>query len=265
MFKKKARAALILSLIVSTLPVMAQNVASVNGVQIPDAQFDQLLSVAVARGQKDTPELRNALREELINREIIAQAAVRDGLDKTPEAKFQWAQIRENFLVELYLIDYSKKNPISDADVKAQYDREVAQLKALDANQEYNVSIIIVATAAEADAVIAQLKKGASFEKLAREKSIDPSKSQGGLVGWVLPSQINPEIGAEIKKLGKGAYAKTPIQTQAGWNIVKVDDKRAFKVPSFDGVKDRVRQSLVQQQRAALLNQLRQDAKIKQN
>lgn len=265
MLKKKLQAALILLSMVSPLPVMAQNVASVNGIQIPDAQFDQLLSVAVARGQKDTPELRNVLREELINREIIAQAAVRDGLDKTPEAKVQWTQIRENFLVELYLIDYSKKNPISDADVKAQYDKEIAQLKALDANQQYNLSIIIVPTAAEADAVLAQLKKGASFEKMAREKSIDTSKTQGGLVGWVLPSQINPEIGAAIKKLGKGAYTTTPIQTQAGWNIVKVDDKRPFKVPSFDEVKDRVRQSLLQQQRAALLNQLRQDAKIKQN
>ena len=248
---------------VSPLPVMAQNVASVNGVQIPDAQFDQLLSVAVARGQKDTPELRNALREELINREIIAQAAVRDGLEKTPEAKLQWAQIRENFLVELYLVDYSKKNPISDADVKAQYDKEVAQLKALDDNQQYNVSIIIVATAADADTVINQLKKGTSFEKLAREKSIDPSKSQGGSVGWVLPSQINPEIGAALKKLSKGAFTTTPIQTQAGWNIVKVDDKRSFKAPPFDEVKDRVRQSLLQQQRAILLNKLRQEASIK--
>lgn len=252
---------MVASLILSA-PVLAQNVASVNGVQIPDAQFEQLLNSAISRGQKDSPELRNLIKEELINRELLAQAAVKEGLDKTPEAKLKWAQVRENFLVDLFFLDYSKKHPITDDEVKAQYDREVAQIKAGDATQQYKVSIIIVSSADEAGTVIGQLKKGVSFEKLAKEKSIDPSKVQGGLVGWVLPGQINPEIGNAIKKLGKGAYTSTPIQTQAGWNIVKVDDKRAFKLPELNDVQAQIRQNLTQQQRSQEIQRLRQAAKI---
>ena len=240
----------------------AQNVATVNGVQIPDAQFDRTLSGAIAQGQKDTPELRSAIKNELINRQLLAQAAAKGGLDKTPEAQAQWAQIRENFLVELYLIDYSKANPITDSDVRAEYDREVSALKASGSTNEYKVSIIIVPTDSEAAAVLSQLKKGASFESVAKEKSIDQTKVQGGLVGWVLPSQINPEIGAAIKKLNKGTYTTSPVQTQAGWNIVKVDDKKPFKIPDYNEVQNRVRQKLLQQQRVNLVNTLREQAKI---
>jgi peptidyl-prolyl cis-trans isomerase C len=259
---KKTQVALLAASLFLSAPAFAQNVASVNGVQISDAQFEQMLNAAVSRGQKDTPELRGLIKDELINRELLAQAAVKQGLDKTPAAKLQWAQVRETFLVELFLVDYAKQHPISDADVKAQYDREVAQLQGADASQQYKVSIIIVPSADEAGAVIDQLKKGVSFEKLAKEKSIDRSKAQGGLVGWVLPSQINPEIGNAIKKMGKGAYSSSPIQTQAGWNIVKVDDKRAFKIPAFNDVQNQIRQNLIQQQRAQVLQTLRQEAKI---
>lgn len=261
MIKKNQLAAMVASLVLSA-PIFAQNVATVNGEQIPDAQFNQMLSAALARGQKDTPELRSLIKEELINRELLAQAALKQGLDKTPEAKQQWDQIRETFLVELFLFDYSKRNPITDADVKAQYDREVAQIQSGDASQQYKVSIIIVPSAEEAGVVISQLKKGVSFEKLAKDKSVDPSKAQGGLVGWVLPGQINPEIGSAIKKLGKGAFTTIAIQTQAGWNIVKVDDKRAFKVPALSDVQNQIRQNLIQQQRMEVLKKLRQEAKI---
>lgn len=239
----------------------AQNVATVNGVQIPDSQFNLMLSVALNRGQPDTPDLRSTIKEELINREILAQAAEKLELNKTPEAKQQWAQIRENFLVELLLIDFNKKNPVSDADVKAQYDREVAQIQSIDAAQQYRVSIIIVPTLQEAENITAQLKKGASFEKLAREKSIDPSKVQGGMLGWVFTSQINPEIGAAIKKLGKGGYT-APIQTQAGWNMVKVDDKRPFKIPAFSDAQNQIRLQLIQKRQIEFIQKLRSEAKI---
>lgn len=240
---------------------LAQDVASVNGTAIPDSQFNQVLTQALNQGQKDSPELRNAIKEELINREIVAQAATKAGLDKTPEAKQLWAQIRQNFLIELYWADYSKKNPITDEQVKAEYDRDIAQLKQSGANEQYKVALITVATQAEADAISAQLKKGASFEKLVKEKSIDPSKAQGGVVGWVLPAQLNPEIGTAITKLNKGGITM-PIQTQSGWNIVKVDDKRPFKVPALSEVQNQIRQQLQQRQRIEVINKLRSESKI---
>ncbi len=243
---------------------LAQDVASVNGTAIPDSQFNQTLTQALNQGQKDSPELRNAIKEELINREIVSQAATKAGLDKTAEAKLAWAQIRQNFLIDLYWADYSKKNPITDAQVKAEYDRDIAQLQQSGAKEQYKVSLITVQTQAEADAISAQLKKGSSFEKLVKDKSIDPSKAQGGVVGWVLPAQLNPEIGTAITKLNKGGVTN-PIQTQSGWNIVKLDDKRPFKVPALSEVQNQLRQQLQQRQRIELINKLRSDAKVSLN
>lgn len=260
--KKKTLAIAVTGLMIGIQPSLAQDVASVNGKAIPDSQFNQVLTGALNQGQKDTPELRNAIKDELINRELLAQAATQAGLDKTPEAKQAWVQLQQNFLIDLYVIDYSKKHPITDAEIKAQYDKDVAQLKTAGASQQIQVSLITVASQAEANTIVAQLKKGDSFYKLASEKSIDPSKTQGGLVGWVLPTQLNPEIAAAVSKLNKGGYTATPIQTPSGWNIVKVDDKRPFKVPTITEAQNQVRQQMLQQQRFGLINKLRSEAKI---
>lgn len=260
--RKISLLSLLTFLLVNASGVSAQNVASVNGVQIPDAQFERALSGAVNQGQKDTPELRLAIKNELINRQLLAQAASKKGLDKSSEAQAQWAQIRENFLVDLYLTDYLKSHPITDADVRAEYDREVGVVKSSGSTSEYKVSIIVVPTEANAASVISQLKKGSSFAALAKENSIDQTKAQGGLVGWVLPAQVNPEIGAAIQKLNKGAFTTTPIQTQAGWNVLKVDDKKPFKIPEYAEVQNRIRQQLIQKQRIELIKSLRADAKI---
>lgn len=261
-YKKTTLALALTAVLIGASPVIAQDVASVNGIAIPDSQFNQALSGALNQGQKDTPELRNAIKDELINREIVAQAATKQGLDKTPDAKQAWAQIRQNFLIELYWADFSKKNPITDEQIKAQYEKDVAQLKAAGDSQQYKVSLITVASQQDATAVIAQLKKGESFDKVAREKSIDPSKVQGGVVGWVFPTQLNKEIAAALTRLSKGGYTTTPIQMQSGWNIVKVDEKRAFKVPTLSEAQNQVRQQLLQQQRIELINKLRSDAKV---
>ncbi|BBU69456.1 peptidylprolyl isomerase [Fluviibacter phosphoraccumulans] len=259
--KKTTLTITLVTLLAGVRPALAQDVATVNGTVIPDSQFNQILTGALNQGQKDTPELRNTIRNELINRELLAQAASKEGVDKTPEAKLAWNQVHQNFLIELYLIDYNQKHRITDEQVEAQYDKEVSQLKAAGVSQQFKVSLITVASQAEANAVIAQLKKGESFEKVAREKSIDTSKAQGGVVGWVLPVQLTPEIGAAVTKLNKGGVT-APIQGPSGWNIVKLDDKRPFKVPTFAEAQNQLRQQLLQQQRIELINKLRSEAKI---
>lgn len=262
MYNKKIVLTLVMVALVGSQGAWAQDIATVNGTGIPDSQFKLTLTQALNQGQKDSPELKNAIKEELINREIVAQAASKQGLEKTPEAKQAWAQIRQNFLIELYWVDYSKKNPITDEQIKAEYDRDVAQLQQAGDKEQYKVSVISVGSEPEAVVVIGQLKKGVSFEKLAREKSIDSSKAQGGVVGWLLLRQLDPQVGAAVSKLSKGGFTTTPIQTQTGWNIVKVDDKRPLKIPTFSEAKDQVRQQLVQRQRIDLLNKLRAEAKI---
>ncbi|MDN4015476.1 peptidylprolyl isomerase [Zwartia panacis] len=240
-------------------PKPAAPLATVNGVAIPESLLEQNVRANVAQGQRDTPELRQVLKDELINREILSQEAAKLGLDKTAEAKTQLAQLRQTMMVELLLNDYAKKNPITDVKIKAEYDRRVELLKN---EQEYKVGLIVTQTEDEAKSILARLNKGESFAKLAEQSSIDPSKVRGGDVGWVLPAQILPAISNVMVNLNKGSLAVAPIRTQAGWNIIKVEDKRAYQAPSLNDAKNEIRQSLAQQQRAELVKRLRDSAKV---
>jgi len=233
--------------------------STVNGVAIPNTLLEHNVQVNVARGQRDTPELRQVIKDELITREAFAQEAARLNLDKTSEAQAQWAQLRQTFMVELLLNDYFKKNPITDAKIKTEFDRQIAEMKD---QQQYKIGLIVLPTEAEAKTVLARLRKGEAFAKLATEKSIDASKNRGGDVGWVLPGQILPAISNVMVNLNTGALSAAPIQTQAGWNIIKVEGKRPFKAPTLNEAKNEIRAALMQQQRAELVNRLRAAAKV---
>ena len=239
----------------------AGSMASVNGVAIPEALLTQNVNANLAQGQKDSPELRQVIKDELINREVLAQESARLGLDKTAEAQAQWAQVRQTFMVELLLNDLMKRNPITDAEVKLEFDRQVA---ATSDAQQYKIGLIVLPTEDAAKAVLARLRKGESFAKVAGEQSIDPSKKDGGSVGWVLPGQILPAISNVMVNLTKGSLVAAPIQTPAGWNIIKLEDKRPFKAPSFDEAKNETRQMLVQKQRFEYVKKLREGAKVTQ-
>ncbi len=246
--------------------VHAQNkpagaVASVNGVAIPQVLLDQNVRVNIAQGQRDTPELRQAIQDELVNREVLAQESARLGLDKSAEAQAQWAQVRQTFMVEILLNDYARRNPITEDALKAEFDRQIAAMKD---EQQYRVSLIVTATEAEAKAILARLKKGEAFSKLASELSIDPSKKNSGEVGWVVAAQILPAISNVMVNLTKGSLSAAPIQTSAGWNIIKLEDKRAFVPPSYDLAKNDIRQMLLQKQRFEYVKTLRDKAKVVQ-
>ncbi len=235
--------------------------ATVNGVPVPQSLIDTNVKVNVAQGQKDSPELRQVIQDELINREILAQESTRLGLDKTTDAQAQWAQVRQTFLVELLLNDYMARNPIPDATLKTEYQRQMGLMKD---QQQYRLSLIVTSTEDQAKAVLARLRKGEAFAKLAAETSLDPSKKDGGNVGWVVPAQILPAISNVMVNLAKGALSAAPIQTPAGWNIIKLEETRPFKAPTFDEAKNDIRQMLVQKQRFDYVKTLRESAKVVQ-
>ena len=237
----------------------ASALATVNGVSVPQSLLEQNVKANVAQGQKDSPELRQVIQDELINREVLAQEAARLGLDKTPEAQAQWAQVRQTFMVEILLNDYMQRNPITDAALKAEYDRQMEVMKD---QQQYRLSLIVTPTEEEAKAVLARLRKGEVFSKVASEKSIDPSKKDGGSVGWVVPGQILPAISNVMVNLTKGGLSAAPIQTPAGWNLIKLEEIRPFKAPAFDEAKNDIRQMLVQKQRFEYVKKLRENAKV---
>jgi peptidyl-prolyl cis-trans isomerase C len=234
-------------------------VAKVNGVTIPQSRADILMKELAAQGRPDTPEMRDMIKQELINREIVAQEAVKKGLDKRPEVTTQIELQRQAVLINAYLQDYLKAHPVSDDDVKKEYER----VKESAGVREYKVRHILMETEDEAKQVIAQLKKGASFEKVAGEKSKDQgSKSRGGDLDWATPARYVPAFGEAITKLKKGQLTDAPVQTQFGWHIIRVDDERASKFPAFDEVKPQIEQQLRQQTVNKAFTDLRAKAKI---
>jgi len=244
----------------SSLPPNAA--ASVNGTVIANDAVEQGIQVALSQGQKDSPELRNAVLGKLIEISLLSQQADRDGLANSDKANRQLAQIRQNYLADLELQTYITKNPVTDSDIQAEYDKEIASLGPQGTIIEYKVSDIAVATEADANAALARIKKGEPFDKVAKSVSLSPNKVQGGAVGWVQSGQVSPQIATVLIALSKGQVSPLPIKMQQGWYLVKLEDKKSSKPPSFDQAKASIRAGLSQKKEFEYLNQLRQSANI---
>ncbi|MBI5429935.1 MAG: peptidylprolyl isomerase [Nitrosomonadales bacterium] len=236
-----------------------KSAALVNGVSIPQARIDLRVKIATAQGQPDSPELRKAIREDMINLEVLAQEARKNGLDKDPEVMLQAEFAQLSVLGGAYVQDYARKHPIGDEQLTKEYDR----LKSTLGSNEYEARHILVETQDEAKSIIAQLGKKGKFDKIAKEKSMDVgSAERGGSLGWAVPSNFVQPFADAILALKKGEYTKEPVQTQYGWHVIKLDDVRPLKVPSFDELKPQIQQRLQQQFIQDLLADLRSKAKI---
>ena len=235
-----------------------KSAALVNGVSIPQARIDLRVKAAAAQGQPDTPDLRKAIRDDLINVEVMAQEAVKLGLDKNPDVVQQLELAREQVLVIAFMQDYAKNHPISEDQLKQEYDRMKAKL----GTKEYSVRHILVDTEAEAKEVIAQLGKKAKFEKLAAKSKDAGSAQRGGELGWAVPNNFVPEFANALLNLKKGEYTKEPVQSQFGWHVIKLDDIRDLKVPTLEEIKPNLQQRLQQQSIKKAIEDLRAKAKI---
>jgi len=236
-------------------------VARVNGVAISKLTVDQIVKQKVASGAPDSPELRQAIKDELINRELLAQEAKKLKLDQSQEVQEQKKFLEQNLMIDLFLGDYFSKNPIPDAEVKKEYDRQSQEVKNNNL-QEYKLRHISLAKEDEAKLVIARLKKGEVFGKLAKEKSIDANKNNEGDLGWIVSQQLQPQIKSVLANLDKGGYTKEPLKTSTGWEIIKLEDKRDFVLPSFDSVKNQIKSSLIQKKKNEMTANLKSQAKI---
>jgi peptidyl-prolyl cis-trans isomerase C len=239
-------------------------VATVNGTPITQGLLDLNVQAAVNQGQKDTPQLRQAIKEELINRALIAQEATRQGLDKEIDFRDQYTQLRQSLLLQAFIDDYLKKSPITEAKLLEEYEKQKQALGG-DTTSQYQLSQITLGTESEAIAVIGRLQSGESFAKVAKEVSRDAgSKSQGGMLGWVMPTQVALPIADVMVKLSKGTFSTSPIKMQGAYFIIKVDDIRSIKLPSFKAAKNQLRQELIQKYLGDTIKKLRETAKVVQ-
>jgi peptidyl-prolyl cis-trans isomerase C len=242
----------------AALPVLAQNLAVVNGKPVPSSRADVMIKQMATQGQQDSPQLRAMVKEELINREILIQEADKLGLGNKPEVKNQVDLARQSIVIRALVTDYITKNPVKEADMKAEYDRFKAQA----GDKEYHARHILVEKEDDAKAIIAKLKGGAKFEELAKQSKDPGSAPNGGDLDWAAPGSFVKPFSDAMVALQKGQITETPVKTQFGYHIIKLEDVRAAKVPSYEEVKPQIAESLQQQKLQAYQQDLRKKAKI---
>jgi peptidyl-prolyl cis-trans isomerase C len=245
-------------LAIAAIPAMAQNIAVVNGKPVPSARADALVKQLAAQGQADTPQLRAAVKEELINREVLMQEADKRGLSNTPDVKAQLEQARQMIVIRSLIADYGQKHPITDNDIKAEYDK----FKATTGDKEYHVHHILVETEDQAKAIIVQLKAGAKFEDLAKQSKDPGSAANGGDLDWATPAAFVKPFSDAMIALKKGDITDTPVKTQFGYHVIRLDDVRPAKVPTLEELKPQITEALQQRKIQAYQDDLRSKAKI---
>ena len=240
-------------------PVLAQNLAVVNGKPVPSSRVKALQQQVEASGRPVTPEVMAQIKEELIAREIFMQEARKRGLDASEDYKSQLELARQTILIRQLFADFQKKNPVTDADIQGEYDKFVKE----NGGKEYRARHILVETESDAKALIAEIKKGGSFEELAKKASKDPgSGANGGDLDWAAAGSYVPEFSDAMVKLAKGQMTDAPIKSQFGFHIIRVDDVREAQLPKLDEVKPQISQQLQQQKLAKFQEDLRAKAKI---
>ena len=238
---------------------MAQNLAIVNGKAVPKTRLDSLAQQVAKSGRPVTPEMQAQLREEVIAREVFMQEAEKQGLSTSDDFKVQMELARQTIMIRALFADFQQKNKVTDAELKAEYDK----FAAVNGGKEYKARHILVEKEADAKAIIVSLKKGAKFEDIAKKQSKDPgSGANGGDLDWANPSSYVPEFSEALLKLNKGQLAETPVKSQFGYHVIRVDDIRTAQLPDFEQLKPQISQQMEQQRLQAFQQGLREKAKV---
>lgn len=242
-------------------PVFAQNVATVNGKGIPASKVEQIVKQEVAQSQgrlTDSPQLREQIKKALIAREVMVQEADKQGFGSKADVKAALENARQSIIINAMIADWVKKNPVSDAMIKAEYDKAKAQM----GDKEYHARHILVPTEQEAKDLIAKIKAGSKFEDLAKANSKDGSAANGGDLDWASPANYVPEFSNAMVALKKGEVTAAPVKSQFGYHIIKLEDTRAAKFPTLEEAKPQITQGIQQRRLQEYRDSLVKKAKI---
>jgi len=237
----------------------SQNLALVNGKPVPLSRVEALKQQVERSGRPVTPEILAQIKEELIAREIFMQEARKRGLDTSEDYKAQIELARQSLLIRELFANFQKKNPVTETEIKAEYDKFVAA----NGGKEYRARHILVDKEDEAKALLAELKKGAKFEDLAKKASKDPgSGANGGDLDWANAASYVAEFSNAMVKLDKGQMTEAPVKSQFGYHIIRVDDVREAQLPKLEEVKQQISQQLTQAKLGKFQEELRSKAKV---
>lgn len=255
------RLTLLLAAVTLSAPLFAQNIATVNGQAITKKNYDQFIELLVAQGAPDTPQLREQVKEEMINRVIMVQAAEKAGVTNNAAIETELELARQGILVRALMADYLESNPITDAALETEYGKLKKEQGEV---MEYNVRHILVEDQATAQDIQKQLKnKSATFEELAQAQSKDPgSAAQGGSLGWAQADNYVEPFAKAVQSTPKGQMTAEPVQTQFGWHVIEVADERPVPFPPLAQVREQLEEMLRQQALSDFQQKLRGEATI---
>lgn len=234
-------------------------VAIVNGTPIARTEYDIFVrDLLQGKQQELTPEQKNQVLDRLIRMDLTAAQADQEGLAKDPDTVAQLELLRMRVLEDAAQKKFLKSVEPTDAELHSEYDADIAAMD----KTEYKARHILVKSKDDADQVLKRLKSGAKFEDLAKQYSIDPSKSNGGDLGWFTTARMVKPFGDAVKDLKKGEYTHEPVQTQFGWHVIQLEDTRAVTPPPFDQVKAQLANSIKMKKWQAHVEELEKNAKI---
>ena len=235
------------------------SVATVNGKEISAQLFNTFLQAVTGKPAAEVPpEQKTQMLDQLINMMLAAQAAEKDGLSANPEVKARADLLNAQILAEAASDKYIKAHPVSESEVKAEYDTQVAAMP-----KEYKARHILVETKEIAESLIRDLAAGGDFAKLAKSESKDPgSAKSGGDLGWFSSTSMVKPFSEAVASLQKGEITKVPVQTQYGWHVIQLEDVRTPQPPAFDEVKKQVEMIAQRKKLQAYLDELRKTAQI---
>lgn len=250
----------LIALALTTTAGIAAAAPSVNGVAISQQRVDAVVKMMEAQGQPASPQMAQMVTDQLVTAEVLRQEAVKKSMDKSADFLAEMENAQAMALANRYIKEYIRTNPVTDALLKAEYDKVKAEFPE---KKSYHARHILVATEAEAKAVLEALKKGKPFAQLAKEKSQDPgSKNNGGDLGWQEPATFVPEFSGAMVKLAKGQVSATPVKTQFGFHIIKLDDVKVEAAPSVEQLRPQLEQRIQSQRIEELIKTLKAKAKI---
>ncbi len=237
----------------------ATTVATVNGKKLSSDLYDTFVE-AVTGGQMQQPltdEQKTQFVDQLVNMTLAAQAAEKDGLQKDAKVAARIDLLRTQILAEAASDKYMKSHPVSESELKAEYDAQVAQMP-----KEYKARHILVDKKETAESIIRELQAGGDFSKLAKEESKDSSAQSGGDLGWFNPQSMVKPFADAVVALEKGKYTTTPVQSEFGFHVIILDDVRSPEAPKFDDVKPQVEMFVQRKKLQEYLDGLRKTAQI---
>jgi peptidyl-prolyl cis-trans isomerase C len=242
-----------------TAPAAATTIVTVNGKKLNSDLYDIFVQ-AVTGGQMQEPlsdEQKSQMVDQLVNMTLAAQAAEKDGLQKDPKVVARVELLRTQILAEAATDKYIKSHPVSEDEMKAEYDTQIASMP-----KEYKARHILVDKQETAESIIRELQAGGDFSKLAKAESKDSSAQAGGDLGWFSPQSMVKPFADAVTSLEKGKYTTTPVQSEFGYHVIILDDVRSPEAPKFEDVKPQVEMFVQRKKLQEYLDGLRKTAQI---